>query len=249
MKNKYKDEMRKIVPTEELISRTKTAMTKENYNMKKPIVKRFSVVAVACIAILVTATTAFATWHFTRASDIADLAGNTALSSAFEGESAININQTIATDNYIFTLLAIVSGQDISDHPIYNSTGEVLDDRTYAVLAIQKADGSPMPQPMDDDFVSFTISPFVRGKAPWQTNIFTLYGGHITMVVDGVMYFITDFTNIEIYADIGVYLGITTGQMIGGIMDSFTFDETTGEIDTNPDFDGTNVIFTLPFGQ
>ena len=220
---------------------------KEKPVMKKSIFKRFSTVAAAMLAVIVITTTVFAAWHFLHPSEVVDKTGNIALSAAFESESAININQTIVSGNHIFTLLAIVSGEDITDHPIYDSSGEILRDRTYAVLAMQNTDSSPMPLPMDAEYQPFTVSPFIRGESPQHVNAFTMDAGSISIVVDGVMYIIADFTNVTMFADRGVYLGVNSGLMMGDILDAFSFNGQTGEITANPNFDGSNAIFRLPF--
>jgi len=220
---------------------------KENPAMKKSIFRRFGTIAAAALAIMAVTTTVLAAWHFLSPSEVANRAGNIALSAAFEGENAININQSITSGNHTFTLLAIVSGKDITDHPIYNSTGEILSDRTYTVLAIQSVDGSPMPLPMDVEYQPFAVSPFIRGENPRFINAFTMDAGSISMVIDGVMYMITDFTNVTMFAEHGVYLGINAGLMIGDILDAFNFNEQTGAIAANPNFDASNALFHLPF--
>jgi len=222
---------------------------KEKPNMKKPIFKSFGTVAAAFLIAMVITTTVFATWYFMRPSEIAEHVGDTALSAAFESDTAININHSITSGDHIFTLLAVVSGEDISDHPIYNSTGEIQSDRTYAVLAIQSADGSPMPSPMDAEYQPFAVSPFIRGENPWRVNAFTMDGGSISMVVDGVMYVIADFTNVTKFADRGVYLGVNTGLMMGNILEAFSLNEQTGEITSTQDFDGSNAVFALPLDE
>jgi len=261
---KYKNEMEQVYPSQDLIDRTKAAMraeinpdshplaklnNKENIILKKSTFKRyFSTVAAACLVLVILTTTALAAWHFLGPSEVVDMAGDAALSAAFESESAININQSITSGNHIFTLLAVVSGADITDHPIYSSTGDVLiNDRTYAIVAIQNTDGRPMPSPMDDDYQPFIVSPFVRGISPSTINAFTMDAGSISMVVDGIMYMITDFANVTIFADRGVYLGINTGVMMSALMDAFNFNEQTGETTANPNFDGSSAVFRLPF--
>jgi len=219
--------------------------------MKKSTVRRyFSSAIAACLALLILSATAFAAWHFLRPNEVAQRAGDTALSAAFESESAININQSITSGDYIFTLLAIVSGEDITDHPIYSSTGEILRDRTYAVLAIQQADGSPMPSPQDAEYEPFIVSPFVRGISPWQANIFTLGGGQHAMVVDGILYIIVDCNDITMFAGKGVYLGVSSGGFsMFELIDAFTFNEQTGEITVSPYSGGSTVIFEIPFDK
>jgi len=247
------DELLAYAPTfsEANLANIKARALEKIHHREKPIMKkttfrRFGTVAAAIIAIMILTTSVLAVRHFLRPSEVAERIGNAALSAAFESESAININQSLASGSHTFTLLAVVSGEDISDHPIYNSTGEIHHDRTYAVLAIQKTDGSPMPAPMDDAFQPFTVSPFIRGENLWQVNAFTMDAGSISTVVDGVMYLIADFTNVTMFADRGVYLGVNTGMMMSDILDAFVLNEQTGEITTDTSFTGSNTIFHLP---
>ena len=68
------------------------------------------------------------------------------------------------------------------------------------------------------------------------------------MVADGIMYTIVDFTDITMFADRGIYLGISSGGLSPSIlMDSFSLNENTGEIYTNPQSEHASAIFTLPF--
>jgi len=223
----------------------------EESNLNKTVIKRpFRFIAAASIALILFAATVFAAVQLLTAGEVADRLGNTTLSAAFESESAININQSITSGDYIFTLLAVVSGEDITDHPIYDRTGEIRSDRTYSILAIQKVDGSSMTLPAEYEYVPFMVSPFVRGQQIWQVNAFTLDGGSITSVIDGIKYIIFDFTNITMFADRGIYLAVNSGGFsMSGLMDAFDFNEQTGRITANPNFDGANVIFELPFDE
>ena len=220
---------------------------KEKDIMKKSKFGRLSMVAVV-LTIMILTTSAFAAWHFLRPSEVIDLTGDGTLSAAFESENAININQSITSGEHTFTLLAVVSGEDITAHPIYSSAGGILSDRTYAVLAIQNTDGSPMPSPEDAAYEPFMVSPFVRGINPWQANIFTMDGGQHAMVVDGTLYIVIDFNDVTMFADRGVYLGVNAGGFSAfALMDAFMFNEQTGEITVNPYANRTTVIFEIPF--
>jgi len=215
-----------------------------NKNMKN----KFMKIAAVAAAVAILATSVFAAVQLLSAGEVADRFGNVTLSAAFESESAININQSVTSGDYIFTLLAVVSGEDITDHPIYDRTGEIQSDRTYAILAIQNTDGSPMTLPSEAEYVPFMVSPFVRGQQIWQVNAFALYGGSITSVIDGIKYIIFDFTNITMFADRGIYLAVNSGGFsMSGLMDAFELNEQTGEITATPNFDGANVIFEIPF--
>lgn len=79
---------------------------------------------------------------------------------------------------YTFTLLAVVAGKDIMDMPYYSESME--DEQTYAVVAIQNADGSPMPSTQDANYGQelLFISPLVKGLQPWFINAVTMNGGY-----------------------------------------------------------------------
>jgi len=241
---------RSETPDAKLIRKVKYELIKEEPILKKTAARRtFSRVAAVAAALAIFTTTAFAAWHFLNASEVADIFNNSALSAAFESENAININTSVTSGDYIFTLLAIVSGKDIKEHPIY-SNGEILSDRTYSVLAIQKTDGSPMPNTSDDEYgnMPFYTSPYVKGQKPWIVNAHTLNGGYSEMVVDGVMYRILECDEITMFADRGVYLGINTGT-IGNHSQAFIYNDQTGELKANPNYNGSSAVFELPFDK
>lgn len=214
--------------------------------MKKSTMKRsFSTAAAVLLAVLLISGSAFATWYLLKPGEVAQKFENRALSAAFDSETALNINASLSSGGYTFTLLAMVSGRDITDHPVY-SNGEILRGRTYAVVAIQKADGSPMPSPADDDYgnPSFYVSPYVKGLKPWQVNAHTMSGGYLEMEMEGVQYRIIDCDEITMFADRGLYLGINTGSFYD--TQAFNLNEATGELTANPDYDGASVVFSLP---
>ena len=236
-------------PDPELVQRVKYNIIKEEYVLNKSTVRRsFGTVAAAVTAFVLITTTALAAWYFLKPSEVADKFEDSALSAAFESEGAVNINESVTSGDYIITLLAIVSGKDITVHPAY-SNGEVLSDRTYAVTAIQKADGSPMPATMDDDYGNppFYVSPYVKGLKPWQVNAHTMNGGYSEMVIDGVMYRMLECDGIMMFADRGVYIGISTSSSYDS--QAFSFNEQTGELKANPDYDGSSVVFKLPLDE
>ena len=197
-------------------------------------------VAAAAVVAVMLAATAFAAWFLLTPGEVAERLGNTTLSAAFNSENAININASQTAGGYTFTLMSIVSGDDITDTRF---SGDVRRDRTYAVVAIQKADGSPFSDEDIMDGFRFYISPYVKGFAPWQMNSHWLGGGGQLTIVDGVKYVLTDTDNISMFADRGVYIGINSGFLFG---EAFGFDEETGELVPNPAFDGVNILFDLP---
>ena len=232
-------------PSPELVQRVKNRQVKEETVLKNRTMKRSFGFIAAVIATVVLTTTAFAAWYLLKPSDVASKTGDNSLSAAFEGANAVSINESVASGDYMYTLLGIVSGKDISDHPIYKG-GNLLNDRTYAVLAIQKADGGPMPATSDDTYAdtSFYVSPYIKGEQPWQVNIHTMNGAHSEVVVDGVMYRIIECDTVTMFADRDLYLGVNTGSFYDA--QAFEYDELTGALKANTDYEGSSALFTLP---
>ncbi|MDR0876302.1 MAG: hypothetical protein LBN12_08850 [Clostridiales Family XIII bacterium] len=196
------------------------------------------------LALVLVPTAAFAAWHFLQSGEVAD----EALRAAFESDTAVNINESVTSGDYTFTLLAIVTGRDISDLPY--TSDSVQDDRTYAVLAIQNADGTPRPATQDADYgqTSFFVSPLVKGVAPWRLNIATMNGGYQETVVDGIQYRLIECDGVAMFAERGVYLAVSADTMI---LDNTTFlyNEQTGGIVVNPEHDGASAVFDLPLSK
>ncbi len=236
-------------PAPELIAKTKRRMIREGKDMKKNTMKRYLRTA-AAVAVLVLGinTTAFAAWHFLNPGKVAEELSDGLLSAAFDSDTAININQTIPSGGYNFTLLALVSGKDITEHQTY-ADGELLSDRTYAIVAIQKEDGSPMPETTDPEYDNtfFYISPYIKGLKPWQVNAHTLNGGHTEKVVDGVLYRIIECDEITMFADREIYLGINEGSFFN--KNAFIYNEETGELKSNTSFEGISAVFSLPIDK
>jgi len=194
--------------------------------------------AAIIIGLMLTGVTGLATWQLLTPSEVADEFEQEELRIAFDSEDALHINESITSEGYIFTLKSIVSGEDLTDMRMYMD-GDIRNDRTYAVVAIEQEDGTSMVESGS----SFFISPYVHGFAPWQVNIARLGGGHLETFIDGVLYRIVDMENIEIFAERGVYLGISLGNFS---FEAIDFDDETGEISLNPDFNGSSVLFDLP---
>ncbi|GHU51043.1 hypothetical protein FACS1894127_7050 [Clostridia bacterium] len=212
--------------------------------MKNKIFKRsFGAAALIAAVCILTATTVFAAWYLTKPSEIANLIGDQALSAAFESDTAVNINKSITNGGYIFTLLATVSGEDISDMPYYVD-GEISNSRTYAVAAVQNADGSPMSI---EAVGGFLATPLIKGLEPWKYNIVTLNGGKFATTIDGVLYLVVECEDITAFADRGLYFAICTDAFVSNNV--FSFDKGTGEISVNPSYDGASAVFDLPIDK
>lgn len=242
--NLYKKMMDQMEPDSVLVRKTRERMEEKVFGKVSPMRRSLRTVSIAALFILMFSTTAFAAWHFLKPADVAKEFENHALSAAFDSKTAININQSVTSGDYIFTLLAVVSGSDISDTP-YDSEG-IQDGRTYALVAFQNADGRPWPSFSDEAYSqdSFLATPLVKGLKPWAANAVTMNGGSTEMVKDGVLYRIVECDNVMMFADRGLYFAVCSDPFINNR--TFRYDEETGEISVNPEFEGASALFDLP---
>ena len=254
MKNNNLDSLLKAAlsrtdtPDAELVQKVKYKLITEEPVLKKSAAKRsFRTAAVAVMAFALITTTAFAAWYFLKPSEVADHFKDYALSAAFESETAVNINASVTSGDYTFTLLAIVTGKDITDMPYYSE--EVQDERTYVVVAIRNADGTPMPDTKDDKYgqTSFFASPLVKGLNPARVNALSMNGGYSETVVDGILYRIVECDGVAMFADRGLYFAICTDTFYD--KDAFIYNEQTGEIKANPNYNGASAVFDLPIDK
>ena len=85
-------------------------------------------------------------------------------------------------------------------------------------------------------------SPFVKGKAPWQYNLFVMGGSSESQLIDGIRYYIYECDNLDIFANHGVYLGVSD-RAPGA--ENFCYNKKTGEISVNPKYKGVSVLFEV----
>jgi hypothetical protein len=234
-------------PDDDLIRKVKSKMYEGEPVMRKSTGRSLSAAAIAAAILLFAATTAFAAWHFLKPSEVAEKFENLALSAAFESDTAININASMTSGDYTFSLLAVVSGKDIADMPYYSE--ELLNESIYAVVAIRKSDGSPMPSPGEDEYgeALFFASPLIKGLEPWSVNAFYLNGGYSEIIIEGIMYRIVECDDVGMFADRGLYFAIADAMTFS--RSTFLYNELTGEISINPDYHGASAIFDLPLDE
>ena len=203
--------------------------------------------AAASVALLVTMSfTAYAAWNYLGPEQVADSIGDRALAQAFADQQAIRIDESVASGDYLITLHGIVSGEGISDFVMSGSADTFQAERTYAVVSIAKRDGGAMPDTGDEAYAEtpFFVTPLVKGVKPWQLNIATMNGGYREIVKDGIMYRLIETDGIEMFADRGLYLAVSSSRFYDN--EAFHCDEATGEIRVNPEYDGVNALFGLP---
>lgn len=219
---------------------------KENETMKKRKSRIPSGVAIAVLTLIIASFGAFAGWKYLAPENVARVFADEKLAKAFEAEDAILINETQEYGGYKITLLGIVSGKSLSEYTHWDDEGNIVDDMTYIVTAIENADGTQRPDVSDETYGEdfFYVSPYIKGLSMVDYNAHTLSGGYSEDIVDGVQYRILEIPNIEIFANRGIYLGVTYGPFYNS--KAFVMDEVTGEITRNEAFKGLNALFELP---
>lgn len=192
--------------------------------------------------------TVYAAWKYITPKDVVSEFDDQSLANAFEKENALKVIETVNCGDYDISFLGLVSGQNISDFlSVYN--GDLINDATYAVVAIANSDRTPMPDTSSDeyDLGDFLVSPYIEGYNPAKYNIFSLAGGGASELVhDGVRYRLIETENIEAFANHTIYIGVTDGTFYN--TKALHYDETTGAISRNPEYDGVNALFTTPMG-
>ncbi len=208
---------------------------------------RILLVAAALTAVLTTA--AFAAMQLLTPSQVANRFDDEQLSSAFESDAAIIVNEEKVVDEYTITLSGVVSGADVQD--ILGGEGAESD---YFVVAVRYTDGRAITQGEtweSDPICRFTVSPYVRGCAPSEINLFTLESRASKCVVGNVLYILLETDKLEAFYDTTIYLGVVESDKMVHIVNDdkcpFALGE-NGEIVTKEQWDeeAACALFELP---
>jgi hypothetical protein len=234
-----------LVPEDDLnagILKQAKEIEKMRSNNLRPRVAAAVVVGILAVGSVST----YAAYHFLTPSEVADtLTGGDNLSAAFASEDATLVNETQRTGDYNVTFLGTVTGTALIQ--VMENTedaGSLSENRTYAVVAIEKADGSSMPEMTDDDYQTFCVSALIHGKKFTEANNGVFNAGVTSFVQDGVQYELYECDDLEIFAGIGVSLGVV--ESFGQETSAFIYDPDTGLYSVNPDYDKINALFDLP---
>ncbi len=212
---------------------------KEEEEMNKAARISIKTIAVAAVLVAILAGSALAALNLLKPGEVAKSVGDNALSAAFESKDTLVINKTQTSGDYALTLMGLVSGKDLSDLPF---TGEgVLPERSYAVVAIRRADGGSVTT---EESTALYMSPLVKGLKPWMVNINTMNGGYSEIAKDGVTYRIVECNDVAMFADKGLYLCVSDTESFS--KDAFDYSDETGEISPRADYKGVNALFKLP---
>ena len=233
-----------LKPDEALLQRTK-AMMREKIAMQEQ--RRYkpgrwvSIAATLLIMVAMTALT-YAAWSLLSPDQVADHLGRPTLQQAFQRPEALLLNEIVESDKYRVTLLGLISGRGLDD---WRNMDGLEADESYVVLAIERTDGTIHDFTDPAAFgAELYFSPLVQGYRPHVLNSFVLGAGGSRTIIDGVEYVIFSVRSLEIFADKTVYLWVSSG--IQEHYAAINYDMDTGEMSAKEEYEGLNVLFTLP---
>lgn len=211
---------------------------KEHMNMKKNNMKKM--VAAACVGLAaVGSVSVYAAYRYLSPSQIAEeVSDNGALAKAFESKDAVLVNETQQTNGYDITFLGLVSGENLDIYVPENVAMSLNKSHTYAAVAVAKSDG------MEMEYRDFCISPLINGVSFSVANNATLDALLTFFEQDGIMYYLIECDNLEIFANRGVQLGVV--DSFGNETSAFVMSEQTGVYEKNLEYENTNALFALP---
>lgn len=205
-------------------------------------------VLAASLTLIIGSAAVFAAWKYLSPAQVAKGLSDETLAEAFQKDNAVLINEAQEYGDYRVTLLGIAAGENIGESVSldWDGAGQVKEDMLYAAIAIERTDGTPMPDTGDDAYgeETFLASPYIKGLDPAWYNIFSFGGGYGEFVENGIQYRMMEVDNLEMFADRGVCIGVSSGDFSAGA--AYHFDESTGEITRNEDYQGVNALFDLP---
>lgn len=192
---------------------------------------------------LAVSVSAGAAGHYLNSREVAEHFDMDNMAKAFSDGEGIEINQTQSYGGYNITLMGVASGKNLG----WAGDAQPLDEsKTYAIVAFERADGTPMPDGRDDaaEAEEFFLSPLIEGYNPVNFNAMTMNGAASWTVIDGVRYQLVECDNVEIFADHRLHLCVMDRMMYDGA--AYDYDPRTGAIRPNADYEGMNLLFDLP---
>lgn len=167
-----------------------------------------AVLAVAALCAALALSVSAAVWRLTPARVAREL-GEPRLAEAFE--SANQDVQAAEILEYEVVFEGLVSGERLTEGGFLYD-GQSVDNRTYAVFAINGKGGEPLPDPNRSlTELGITITPLVRGHAPWEFNIWTLCGAYESVVKEDTLYLLFSTETLEQFPAGDVYYLVYEG--------------------------------------
>lgn len=236
----YVKETEKVTFSEDFEIRTAELMkqkaeTKAGKPARKGKVLRTVAVAVAAAAIL--SVTAFGVSYLLSADEVADYLGENEIAQMFKDSETEP--EKVSNGVYDVAFLGKTTGSTFS----MTEGFEGEETKTYAVIAISRTDGTLLKL---SEGMPVMAVPVIEGCMPFRTMAI-LNCGASGLERDGVLYYLFDYENLEVFADRRVSLAVFEGSAFP-TADILTTDE-KGNIIYADGYSGIKGIFDLPMDE
>ncbi len=202
--------------------------------MKKK--KTLRLLAAVVSAILLLSLTAYAAVTLLSPQEVADEVGMDTLTDKWKQSEKFPL--TSGNEEYTVSVLGYAPDTQLN---VIN--GEATEEnRTYLVVSIAKTDGTPLKAA---DGMPLQISPLVKDYEPFKVNLWMFGSGANGLEKDGVLYYLFETADLEIFADKTVYIAAYEGFTP---MDALTMKE-DGTIAYLDEYEGFKAIFELPLDE
>jgi len=237
-KEKYQEEMSAVDFSEAFCENTvrlmqQTAHRKENEHLKR---KPLKVILITAVIMALLSVTAFAVTQYLSAKEVAEYLGDKEIAALFKENECEP--QTVSNGTYDVTFLGKTTGT------LLNMTEdfEAEETRSYAVIAIRRTDGTPLST---IDGMPVQPVPVIEGYMPFRTwGVMESASG---MQREGVLYYLFNYENLEIFADCTVSIALIEGAAFP-TPEVLTMDE-KGKIVYADGYEGIKGIFDLPMDK
>lgn len=239
-KERYKEEINSIAFSSDYESRLVDALKKAEEGkdvilvMKKRKTLRLLVAVIS--AILILSLTAYAAVSLLSPREVAEELEMGELNDKWKQTEKFplvsgNEEYTVSVLGYApDTLLNVIDGEANEEN------------RTYLVVSIAKTDGTPLNAV---NGMPLQISPLVEGYEPFKVNLWMFGSGANGLEKDGILYYLFETADLEIFADRTVYIAAYEGFTP---MDALTMKE-DGTITYLDVYEGFKAIFELPLDK
>lgn len=236
----YVKEMDEISPSEGFEIRTANLMKQRAVRKdEKALPKRkpVKVLAAALAIIALLSVTAFAVSYYLSAREVAEYLGDKEIAEMFK--DSVCEPQSVSNGTYDVTFLGVTTGARLN----MTEGFEVEETRTYAVVAIRNSDGTPLSL---IDGMPIQFAPVIEGCMPFQSWAILNFSAS-GLEREGVLYYLFDYENLEVFADRTVSIALLEGVMFPS-PDVLTLDE-NGKVVYAEGYKGIRGVFDLPLDE
>ncbi len=235
-KEKYKEVLSDIRFTDNFEENTvillaQAAEGKDKRFMTKAINKPTKILIAAVMLIAVLSFSAFAISKLLSPGEVAGHFGESRAAEAFDKQ--ICVAESVTDKGYTVSFLGLVKGEKFESEAIKA-------DCSYYVVSVAASDGSPLSL---SDGNPLGMSVIIEGYPAYRVNTWTLNTSANGMEENGVLYYLYDCENLEIFADKNVYLAVFEGMLPD--IDTITMN-TDGTFSFAEDYNGFKAMFRLP---